>query len=90
MTMAVLSAATHQLISEAFNAGFSASEAMEYAGIDGYFAVEKGFNAAHRPDFPMEGWEPDDAFTTFAEAKAAVTKAGDWPTRILNLEGKAQ
>lgn len=85
--MTVLSAETHKLLSEALNAGLTTEEAMEYAAIDGCFAVEKGFNEAHRPDFPMDGWEPEDAFTTLAEAIAAAKKIDDWPTRIVNLAG---
>ena len=86
--MATLSAETHRMLSEALNAGFAAEEALEYAEINGYFAVEKGFNSAHRPDFPIEWWEPDSAFATLAEAKAAVIIECNWPTRIVNLNGE--
>jgi hypothetical protein len=83
----ILNSTQSALISEAINAGFTDEEALEYAGVDAYYAVQVAFNAAHRLDFPIEGWEPEETFTTLQEARSLMLKI-DFPARIVGLNGE--
>jgi hypothetical protein len=80
----LISEAISKKLSEAANAGFSPNECLEYAGIPAYFLVEVGKNDAHNPNFPIEYWEPVDAFTTLDEAQQCAKKE-KFITRIKEL-----